>query len=309
MSGADIVLTFLGTGATIPPLDRYQVSFALRHAGGLTLFDCGEGTQYSLRKFKISTRNEFVICISHLHSDHFLGLPGLLSSFQLQGRNNEIIIIGPVGMKDLVSGLLKANYILIEYPLKILEYNPGEKFNSKGYRIHIFKAKHEGNAISFLWQEDERPGTIDVNKLQEMGIPIGPLIGKLQGGQSIKVRGKQIFPSDVLGKSKKGRTVAYSGDTLPNENFIQNLPSNCDVLVHEGTYPSEMSKLGEERGHSTLLDAAKMANLAKTNTLVITHLSPRIINIEDELQEIKKVFPNTIIGYDGLKVIVPFKNK
>ena len=132
MTGSDIEITFLGTGSTIPPIGRQQVSFALRQAVGLILFDCGEGTQYSLRKFKISTRREFIICISHLHSDHFLGLPGLLSSMQLLDREEEIIIIGPTGIMTTVENLLKTYYIGLNYPA-LSVYDKCKRFTNFPY--------------------------------------------------------------------------------------------------------------------------------------------------------------------------------
>ncbi|MHA2169608.1 MAG: ribonuclease Z [Candidatus Kariarchaeaceae archaeon] len=306
MSGTDIVISFLGTGATIPPDGRTQVSFALRHTHGLVLFDCGEGTQFALRKFKISTRKEFIICISHLHSDHFLGLPGLLSSFQLQGREQAIKIVGPEGIKDLVEGLILANYIQLDYPLKIYSIRPGESFQGKQFTLLAFKAIHEANALSFVWKESDRPGKMNMKKISQLGIPQGPLVGKLQRGESVQLEEKIIHPSDVQSKPIQGRSVAYSGDTSPNIDFIKALPENCDALVHEGTYPSELSELALERGHSTILDAAQLLSKDQVKQLILTHISPRITDLDGELALIKKYFPNTVIAYEGMQVIIKF---
>ena len=128
-------MTFLGTGSAIPADDRYQVSFTLRHANGLIFFDCGEGTQYLLRKYRISTRKEIVICLSHLHSDHFLGIPGLLASFELLNRVENIHIIGPQGTSVLINNLIIANFIKVEYEIIIHELLPNEKYEGQGYSI------------------------------------------------------------------------------------------------------------------------------------------------------------------------------
>jgi ribonuclease Z len=306
MSGTDLILTFLGTGATIPPIGRNQVSFALKHTNGTILFDCGEGTQFSLRKYKIPTKKEFLICISHLHSDHFLGIPGLLSSFQLQGRSQKIIFLGPTGIDELINRLIEANYIFIDYPIETIALQPNDEYKGKGYSIQAYKAKHEANALSFIWCEDSRPGRMDISKIRSLGINSGPLIGTLQAGKPIEHLGKTIRPEEVQGQPRRGRIIAYTGDTSPNDLFIKSLPANCDILIHEGTYPSDLQELARERGHSTLLDASEMAALGNVNQLIITHLSPRITNFKQELELIQTVFKNTKIAFEGLQVVIPF---
>ncbi|MFV2014321.1 MAG: MBL fold metallo-hydrolase, partial [Candidatus Heimdallarchaeota archaeon] len=169
MSGSELIVTFLGTGSAIPPDNRQQVSCALRHSGGLVIFDCGEGTQYSIRKYRISTRKEIVICVSHLHSDHFLGLPGLLASFQLLNRQDPINIIGPIGTSTLVKNLMISNFIKVEYDIQIYELNDSDQFHGHGYVIDAVSARHEANALSFIWREDTRPGKVNISKINKLG--------------------------------------------------------------------------------------------------------------------------------------------
>ncbi|MHA2249816.1 MAG: ribonuclease Z [Candidatus Kariarchaeaceae archaeon] len=309
MTGTDLILTFLGTGASIPPVGRTQASFALRHASGSVLFDCGEGTQFALRELKVPTRKEFIICISHFHADHFLGIAGLLSSFELQGRNTKVIILGPPGVDHLVRGLLLANYIKITFPIEMHELSHGESFHGKDYTINAFDASHEARALSYIWKENDRPGKINIQKLKELGIEPGPLVGQLQRGKIIDFNGQLIHPEEVVGNKEPGRVIAYSGDSIPNEKFLEMLPDHCDVLVHEGTFPSDMEELANERGHSTMSGAARAALKANPKKLIITHISPRITNIEKELKIVQSIYRNTDIAFDGMQIIIPFKSR
>ncbi len=299
------MLTFLGTGSAIPPNNRYQVSCTLRHTGGLIFFDCGEGTQYSLRKSRISTRKEIVICLSHLHSDHFLGLPGLLASFQLLNREDEIHIIGPLGTSILVNNLMIANFIKVEYEIIIHELNSNEKYEGQGYSISCINAIHEAGALSYIWKENDRPGKVDIEKLSDLGIPSGPLIGALQNGENITWENKIIKPDDYIGKTRRGRIIAYSGDTAPNKKF-ENLIIPCDILIHEATYPDGMEDLAIERNHTTITQAAQLAKRTKVGLLVLTHFSPRILDWEEEYKKASKIFSSIKFAEEGLIIKIPY---
>lgn len=306
MIGNEIVITFLGTGSAIPPEDRQQASLTLRHPKGLVIFDCGEGSQYSLRKYQISTRKEIVIVISHLHSDHFLGLPGMLSSFQLLGREDKITIIGPKLIERTVRALIQANFVYFEYPLEIIELTGGDEFRGGGYTIKAIDAEHEGKALSFIWVEDSYPGRVDIEKIKSFGIPSGPLIGDLQKGLDVEYEGKLIKSSDVVGKTRSGRVIVYSGDTAYNERLITSIPANCNLLIHEGTYPGDLQELANERKHSTVIDAANIAKNAKVDFLIITHISPRILDLNYHLGQAKKIFPNVRFAKEGETFVIPY---
>ncbi|MHA2097060.1 MAG: ribonuclease Z [Candidatus Kariarchaeaceae archaeon] len=307
MGSSKIMITFLGTGSAIPPENRQQVSFALRHGGGLVIFDCGEGTQYSIRKFRISTRKEIVICLSHLHSDHFLGLPGLLSSFQLLNREDPIDIVGPAGTSIMVNNIILANFMKLEYEIRIHELQPYEAYQGKGYKVKAINAKHEARALSYLWLEENRPGKVDIEKITKLGIPSGPLIGDLQNGKAVEWKGEIIQPSEVVGQMRRGRIIAYSGDTAPNPELVKNL-TPCDLLIHEATYPDGMEELAIERGHTTVSQAAKIAKSAKVKRLILTHFSPRITNWEDEAANAKLIFQNTEFADEGLQIVIDIPN-
>lgn len=304
MSGTNVVVTFLGTGSAIPPENRQQVSCALRHAGGLVIFDCGEGAQYSLRKYRISTRKEIVICLSHLHSDHFLGLPGLLASFQLLNREDPIHIVGPVGTSILVKNLMVTNFINVEYDIRIHELSDANQFQGSGFVINALSAIHEARALSYIWKENDRLGKVDMKKIEEFGVPSGPMIGQLQKGEELVWKNQKINPNDVIGSKRRGRVIAYSGDTSPNSIFESKL-NPCDLLIHEATYPDGMEELAKERGHTTVSQAVTIAKNAKVNQLILTHFSPRIIDWEDEINKAVLQYKPVLFAYEGLKVNVP----
>ncbi len=306
LNGSEIIVTFLGTGAAIPADNKYHSSFALTHPKGTILFDCGEATQFNLRKYRVSTRKEFVIVISHFHSDHFLGLSGLLASFQLLGREEKVIIVGPEGIDELVHSLLNANYVHLDYELEILSIEPGDRLFRPGYSLHAIKAIHEARALSIIFEEDGRPGKISYTKIEELGIPSGPLIGQLQKGKSIEIDDRTIHPDEVMGPKRRGRVVAYSGDTRPNLNFIHNIPKPCDLLIHEGTYPSMMIELAEERSHSTIKEAAEMALESQANMVIVTHISSRFTSQEfnDEVKLIKSMYEHIEVAKPGMQYII-----
>ncbi|MHA2501602.1 MAG: ribonuclease Z [Candidatus Kariarchaeaceae archaeon] len=305
MNGSEITITFLGTGSAIPPNHRQQVSFALRHQNGLAIFDCGEGTQYSMRRYGISTRKELVICISHLHSDHFLGLPGLLASLQLLGRESKIYIIGPEGIEITVKNLMIANFVRVSYEIEIITVQPNEIFEGDGYTIRGLKALHEANALTFVWNESKIRGKVSEEKLKEYGIPPGPHISDLLKGKSIKLNNQEIHPAMVIGPQRRGRCIVYSGDTAVNYQIVEEI-EECDLLIHEATYPSDLIALAEERSHSTVRQAAEFAQTLKPTQLVLTHFSPRIENMDAELKIAKAIFPNTSMAEQGMKVVVPY---
>lgn len=309
LKGSEIIITFLGTGSAIPPLNRQQSAISLVHQKGTIIFDCGEGMQYQLRKNKISTNKEFVICITHLHSDHTLGLPGLISSFQLQGRTEKIKVIGPRGIAEYLKRILYAFYVVADFQLEIIELAPEEEYSGVNYRLLAKKARHEspGGAISYIWIENDGPDKFDTDKLDTLNIPRGPHLGKLQKGLSIEINGVKIDPQDVMFKGRRGRVIAFTGDTSPNKIFMQQLPSFVDVLIHEASFPNEMEKMAFERGHSTFLHAAQMAKLANIDLLILTHISPRFTfkQLKIDLAYVKKLFPNTIVANDGMRHIIP----
>jgi len=300
---SNIELIFLGTGAAIPPPGRQQVSFALIHHNGTIIFDCGEGTQYQVRKLKVPLRKDLVICISHLHSDHFLGLPGLFASLQLLNREKEVTIVGPRGINELITNLLLINFVKVSYPLRFVELESNSHYRAKGYKLHAIAAIHEARALSFTFRENERLGSVDIAKAKQLGVPTGPLLGKLQNNETITVDGKEIQPTQIIGPAKRGRVIAYSGDTAINPIFLESFKV-CDLLVHEATYPSDMGELAAERGHTTIRQITDLFPKLNISQLVLTHFSQRFNEYEVEFTTYA-IPDKIIIAQEGMKIVIP----
>ncbi len=299
----DISITFLGTGAAIPPTDRFQSSVAVRHKFGLTIFDVGEGTQFNLRKFNVPIRKEIVIAISHLHSDHYQGLPGILASLSMLERREKVTILGPPGVHRVVRMVLKTFFINPTYELEIVEIEPNQTFRGKGYVIHTIKALHFNNSLSYKWQENNLPGKWDTTILEKYNVP-NKLRRELKLGNTIEVGEIKIAPDQVIGKERMGRTIIYSGDTRPNNNLVE-FARDADLLIHEGTYPSTFEQIGPDREHSTVKQAVETAIKSGAKKLAVTHIGTRILDFVEE-KKITKQHQDAVIVHDGTVITLPF---
>ena len=301
----DVIITFIGTGSAIPNPGRFQSCVALRHPHGLVIFDVGEGSQYNIRKYKISLRKELTIAISHMHSDHFQGIGGLLASLKLFQREEPINILTPLGGSIYIKMLLDSLAVNLSFPINWVEMSPGSVFNGKNYKILACRALHFRNSLSYLWKEDDRPGKWNKQFLEKYDIPT-KLRVKIARGEKITFAERSIHPSDIISEPRKGRLIAYSGDTKFNPQFA-NFVKGCDVLIHEATYPSSMTQDATSREHSTVIDAAKIGKLAEAKIVMLTHIGSRVTNLKKE-QKILQQYTNGLIAKDGFQYVVPFKN-
>ena len=301
----DVIITFIGTGSAIPNPGRFQSCVALRHPHGLVIFDVGEGSQYNIRKYKIPLRKELTIAISHMHSDHFQGIGGLLASLQLLQREEPVNILTPSGGSDYIKMLLHALGLNLSFSINWVEMSPGSTFTGKSYEILAHRALHFRNSLSYFWKEADRPGKWDKEFLKKYDIP-NKFRAKIAKGKSVIFEGKTIYPSDIISQPRKGRTVAYSGDTKFNPQFA-NFVKGCDVLIHEATYPSSMVQEAENRQHSTVIDAAKIGKLTEAKVVFLTHIGSRIINLKKEQQILRK-YCNGTIAKDGFQHVTVFEN-
>jgi ribonuclease Z len=291
-------ITFLGTGGSWPTVKRNVSSIAVKRGKEVLLFDCGEGTQRQLQKSNISYMQISKIFISHFHGDHFLGLPGLIQTMQLNDRVAHLHIYGPKGMNNLLHQLLCLGYFKPNYKIISHELSDKDVLDFNEYKIKILKVKHSVPTIAYSIEEKLRPGKFNKPKALELGIPEGPFFSKLQRGKSITLDdGRKIDPDMVLGPSRKGRKIVYSGDTTPFEKMI-NFAKNADVLIHEATFHSDLEDVSSSYGHTTASEAAEIAKKAKVNKLFLTHISPRYLDGSKLTEEAKKIFKNTRIPDD-----------
>ena len=291
-------IIFLGTGGSWPTIKRNVSSIAVKRGKEIILFDCGEGTQRQFQKSKLSYMQINKIFISHFHGDHFLGLPGLIQTMQLNDREKPLYIYGPKGLDKLISQLLSLGYFKPNYEIISNELDEKDILEFEEYKITCLKIKHGVPGLAYCLEENIRPGKFDKPKALKLGIPEGPLFRKLQKGEEITLEnGKKISPEVILGPPRKGRKIVISGDTKPVESMTE-FSKDADALIHEATFASEHVDVAGDYGHTTAGQAAEIAKEAGVEKLFLTHISPRYLNGKDLEKEARQVFKNSIIPKD-----------
>ncbi len=299
-------IIFLGTGGSWPTVKRNVSSVALKRAGEIILFDCGEGTQRQFQKSSLSYMQISKIFITHFHGDHFLGLPGLIQTMQLNDRVVPLHIYGPKGMNNLLEQILTLGYFRPNYPIVSHEVDEGDVLDFEGYKINVLRVKHGVPALAYALVEDMRPGKFDKPKALSMGIPEGPLFSKLQKGETITLDNKKITSKMVLGPSRKGRKIVFSGDTKPIKEMVD-FAKNADILIHEGTFESELEDVAGEYGHTTAYQAAEIAKKANVEKLFLIHISPRYMDYKVIEEDARKIFKESFVPKDFDEIEVNLK--
>ncbi|MDQ3993310.1 MAG: ribonuclease Z [Actinomycetota bacterium] len=303
----DLDLVFLGTSGSVPTARRAPSGLLVRRGGERLLFDCGEGTQRQLLRSTIGLVELPEVFLTHYHADHYLGLPGMMKTFALRGREIPLTVYGPPGLVDLF-GSLQRIFGKLTYTYSLVELRPGDILGREGYRMAVFKVHHGHSAIGYSLVEDARPGEFNVEAATTLGVPMGPLFGALQRGETIAVRdGATVRPEQVLGPPRRGRKVVVTGDTRPARSVLD-AARDAEVLVHEATFADEERERADETGHSTALDAAELARAAGVKVLVLTHLSNRYFGPEIA-REARTVFPETVVPRDFDMIDVPFPER
>ncbi|MBL8167178.1 MAG: ribonuclease Z [Acidobacteria bacterium] len=296
----------LGTSSGKPTLHRNVSALAVVGEGEWWLFDCGEGTQMQIARAGLSPQKLVGIFISHLHGDHFNGLPGLLSSMALDNRQKELTLVGPTGIREYLDLLSKLKICHVNYPLKLHEfdaYHFKERTEERVYESPRFTVAtrpldHRIFALGFRLEEKMKPGRFDLEKAQALGIPAGPLYGQLQAGKAISLAdGRVIEPAEVLGPPRPGKIVSYCLDTRPCDNAVI-LSRNADWLIHEATFTEDHLEESHHFGHSTAIQAAEIARAADAKRLLITHFSSRYGDTRSLLEEARTVFSATVAAED-----------
>ena len=299
----DLSIFFAGTGGSVPTARRGLPATLVRRGGDRILFDCGEGTQRQLvRSAGLIELTE--IFLTHFHTDHWLGLPGMLKTFDLRGRDRPLTIYGPPGVQALIPLVLRMGG-RVDYPLEVVELEGGDVLDRDGYRIAPVPVSHRGPAFGYVLFEDERPGVFDPQAARRLGLEEGPEFGRVQRGET--VRG--VTPEQVLGPSRPGRKIVLSGDTSPCE-ALRVAAHRADVLVHEATFAEEERARAVETGHSTAAGAATLARDAEVSLLALIHLSTRhpVGLLRDEA---RAVFADTVVprDFDTLEIPLPERGK
>jgi len=301
-------ITFLGTAAARPTVGRNPSGIAVQRGSDLFLFDCGEGTQRQMMRFGTGFGVR-AIFVTHLHADHILGITGLLRTMGLQGREERLDLFGPPGSATVLNALVTLGGDRPPFPVEVHELNPGERFEGDGYDIEPFEVLHRVRAVGYALREHPRPGRFDIERARALGIPEGPLYGRLHRGEAVEVEGRTIEPSEVVGEPRPGRLVVYTGDTRPIPGVVR-AARGADLLIHEATFSMEEEERSRETFHSTAQDAARVAREAGVRQLVLTHISSRYADAPYLLErEARKVFPGVVVGHDGLVLEIPFADE
>lgn len=303
----ELDVVFLGTGGSVPTARRAPTSLLVRRGGERLLVDCGEGTQRQLLCSGVGLVELHEIFLTHYHADHFLGLPGMLKTFALRGREQPLVVWGPPGLRDLIESLRRI-FGRLTYPLELREIAPGESLDRGDYAITAIAVDHRVTGVGYLLAESPRPGRFDVEAARALGVPEGPAWGQLQAGRPVELPdGSTIGPDSVLGPARPGRRVVVSGDTRPCRGVLE-ASLGADLLVHEATFGAEEQERAEETAHTTAVQAADLARIADVRMLALTHLSSRYFGHEI-VREARDVFPQTVVPRDFDIIELPFPER
>ena len=300
-------IVFLGTSGSMPTAHRSPTAILVRRGGERLLFDCGEGTQRQLLRSAVGLVELREVFLTHYHADHYLGLPGMLKTFALRGREIPLTVYGPPGLNELFLALRRI-FGKLTYPYELRELRPGDVLERDGYRIEAFPVRHGVSAVGYALVEDARPGEFDVRRAGELRIPAGPERGALQRGESITLDdGTTVTPEMVLGPARRGRTIVLAGDGMPAESVLE-AARGADVLVHEATFAGEEAERARETAHSTAIEAAELARAADVGLLALTHVSSRYFGPE-LAREARAVFPESVVPKDFDIIEIPFPER
>lgn len=299
-------IIFLGTAGSLPTNDRSLPSIIIQREGEVLMFDCGEGTQRQMMRANIGFNRRMIVFITHMHGDHVLGLPGMIQTMSLLGRDKPLKIYGPPGIKAFIDAITSTVEFWLSFPVEVNEINSeGVAYNCNDYEVHAIWADHTIPSLAYALVEKPRPGKFYPERAIALGVPKGPLWARLQRGMKVVLQdGRVVEPSDVLGPPRPGRKIVYSGDTRPSEKIAE-LAAGANVLIHEATLSDELLERAIEEGHSTPSGAARIALKAGVKLLVLTHISARYVETDTLLNEAKRIFPDTIIARDLEEIEVP----
>jgi len=298
----DLSLFFAGTGGSVPGARRGLPAILLRRGGDRLLFDCGEGTQRQLVR-SVGLVDMECVFITHFHADHWLGLPGMLKSFALRERDQPLIVYGPRGLNELM-GLMRSIYGRLPYELSVVELEPAQTVRRDGYLIAAVPVSHRApSSYGYAIVEQPRPGHLDAQLAEQLGVKPGPDFGRLQRGESVD----GVSPERVMGPEREGRKIVLSGDTEPCE-ALAIAAHEADVLVHEATFTEEEAERARLTAHSTARQAAELARDADVRLLALTHMSTRYAGgqLRDEA---RAVFAATEAPRDFDTIEVPFPER
>jgi ribonuclease Z len=297
----DLSIFFAGTAGSVPSARRGMPAILVRRGGDRILFDCGEGTQRQLVS-SVGLADLTEVFLTHFHTDHWLGLPGMLNTFNLRGRDRPLTVHGPPGLDSLMALIARISG-RPSFELYVVELQTGDVLERDGYRIAPVAVDHRGPGLGYVVFEDERPGMFDPQAAATAGLTPGPEFGRVQRGETIR----GVAPEQVMGPPRPGRKLVLSGDTRPCD-AIRVAAHRADVLVHEATFAEEERERARENGHSTARQAAEIARDAEVSMLALNHVSTRhpLGLLRDEA---RSVFTPSVVPRDFDAIEIPFAER
>jgi len=310
-----VQVTFLGTSAGVPTRSRNVAGVALRlpQRAEIWLFDCGEGTQHQLLKTDLKISHITRIFITHMHGDHIFGLMGLLATAGMSGHAQRVDLYGPPGLERYVRDTARHSETHFSQSVDVHPIESGMVFEDDRFSVRCRPLDHRVPSFGYCVIEKDSPGHFNVEKAAEMGIPSGPLYGKLKRSERVILPdGREVSGEEFCGPTIRGRRIVYCTDTIYCENAVK-LAQNADLLIHEATFARQDEELARQSLHSTTVMAARVAQEARVKKLVLTHFSPRYeggstMRINDLLGEARSIFPPTEMAHDLMRIEVARHN-
>ena len=290
----------LGTSGMQPLPGRFLTSAMVRHNGDLLLFDCGEGTQVSLKMLNLHWKRIKYIFISHMHADHVTGLPGLLMLSSQVDRDEPLYIYGPEKLRDYIDANRRLLDMYINYEIRFVPTEPGIILETEDYTVEAVPLLHTKPCMGYVLTEKDRPGEFSVERANELKVPCGPMWGQLQKGHDVTLDdGTVVHPDQVLGPKRRGVRFSYITDTMYIGHIAKHV-QNSDLLLCEGMFTRDLSEDAYEKKHMTSSQAATIARDANVKKLGLIHYSPRYTDKELQLlrEEACEIFPETVLCRD-----------
>jgi len=301
-------VTFLGTAASRPTVNRNVSSLIVQREGELMMFDCGEGTQRQMMRFGtgFALRDIF---ITHIHADHYIGLIGLVRTMGLQDRTEPLDVWTPAGTESTIRNAIELGGDRVPFEVRIHGLSPGDGVGRDVFDIVPFQTSHKGRCLGYAIVEHTRLGRFDPETARALSVPEGPAWGRLHRGEAVEVDGRTVTAQQVVGPPRPGRKLVYTGDTRASAG-VRDAAGDADLLIHEATFGAEDSARARSTGHATARDAAALARDAGVHRLALTHFSPRYADDPRALErEAREVFGETVAAHDGMVIEVPYRDE
>jgi ribonuclease Z len=312
IAGETLQVFFLGTAGALPTPSRNPPCIMVKRGPDTLLFDCGEGAQQQMMRARTGFLVD-AIFITHWHADHFLGIIGLLQTLSFTGRKDPLPIYGPAWVHECVSAIRQICRFNLKFLLTSIEMEHGSAVRFNGYTVTSFSTDHGLAGVGYILAEDPRPGRFDRERAVELGVPPGPLFGRLQRGETVCIepdgQAVDILPGQVMGPPRPGRMIVYTGDTRPVHSRIRDLAERPDLLIHDATYDDEAGDRAREVFHSTAGEAGEAAAVLGAGMLALVHLSSRYTTQAGHIRDAGKRFSGAVLVPSDLEMVeIPFRD-